>query len=125
MRCRIVSLKRDDRTEERRDEGKSRVDSRSCPLSKRGPSGVYITITVFLTSALPSLAQFPAHLDDDELNGTNGFVIVGYLAEEFGASVAGIGDVNADGIDDFASGRQGLPYDPHCPDFEPCPQCGS
>ncbi|WP_343613736.1 HYR domain-containing protein [Flavobacterium sp.] len=48
---------------------------------------------------------FPAILRTFELNGTNGFTIEGNASiGKIGESVAGLGDVNGDGISDFALG---------------------
>jgi hypothetical protein len=47
----------------------------------------------------------PASFNLSSLNGSNGFVLNGTKAwEEAGDSVAGLGDVNADGVDDFIVG---------------------
>ena len=43
-----------------------------------------------------------AFFDPLDLDGTNGFVIPGVFPDEFGRSVAGLGDTNGDGIDDVA-----------------------
>lgn len=52
--------------------------------------------------------SFPASLDLALLDGTDGFVLAGVNAgDHTGVSVAGIGDVNADGIDDLAIGSDG------------------
>lgn len=48
---------------------------------------------------------FPDNLDSDALNGTNGFAIIGEaVGQEFGNSVAGLGDINGDGLNDIAIG---------------------
>ncbi|MEL6793076.1 MAG: integrin alpha, partial [Pseudomonadota bacterium] len=47
---------------------------------------------------------FPARFDVDDLDGANGFEASGSFSEEAGYSVAGVGDVNGDGIDDFVIG---------------------
>ena len=55
-----------------------------------------------------STSGFPASLDLDALDGTNGFVVNGALEGDFvGASVSGAGDVNADGVDDLVIGASG------------------
>lgn len=52
-----------------------------------------------------SLDPFPTDFDLNTLNGSNGFKILGEaFADNTGAAVASIGDVNGDGIDDFAIG---------------------
>ena len=52
-------------------------------------------------------ATFPARMDVDALTGANGFRIDGEIAgDRAGESVAGVGDVNGDGIDDIALGAQ-------------------
>ncbi|MEO1132080.1 MAG: hypothetical protein AAFX40_05160 [Cyanobacteria bacterium J06639_1] len=48
---------------------------------------------------------FPDELGSDALDGTNGFGIIGEaIGQEVGHSVAGLGDFNGDGINDFAIG---------------------
>lgn len=50
-------------------------------------------------------AGFPAVLQPDDLDGGNGFRIVGANAQDLiGVSVAGAGDINADGVDDLIIG---------------------
>ncbi len=50
-----------------------------------------------------SALGFPAELNRTDLNGTNGFIIQGDgFGIGLGQTVAGVGDVNGDGIDDFA-----------------------
>jgi hypothetical protein len=52
-------------------------------------------------------SRFPAHIDLANLDGTNGFRLVGYrLLSEAGSSVAG-GDFNSDGFADVAIGAPG------------------
>lgn len=49
--------------------------------------------------------ELPASFNLSDINGNNGFVLNGTKAwEEAGDSVAGLGDVNADGVDDFIVG---------------------
>jgi hypothetical protein len=53
---------------------------------------------------------FPESFDLADLNGTNGFAVLGADAgDRAGASVAGAGDINGDGFDDLVlnSGRDG------------------
>ncbi len=52
-------------------------------------------------------AQFPATIYPEDLDGRAGFTILGENIDEFGWSIAGVGDINGDGIDDFASGGPG------------------
>lgn len=47
-------------------------------------------------------ADFPADFDLATLDGTNGFYVSGGNDEDRSSSVSGIGDFNADGIDDIA-----------------------
>ncbi len=55
-----------------------------------------------------SAAPFPASFDLANLNGTNGFELVGAEDNDgAGASVSGLGDMNGDGIDDLAIGASG------------------
>jgi len=51
----------------------------------------------------PGISRLPVNLTD--LNGSNGFVInsIG-LADDFGTSVSGAGDINGDGIADVVVG---------------------
>ncbi len=52
-------------------------------------------------------STFPAHVDVGALNGSNGFRIDGAQAgDRAGESIAGVGDVNGDGIDDIGLGAQ-------------------
>ncbi|MCX2764795.1 HYR domain-containing protein, partial [Aquimarina muelleri] len=56
---------------------------------------------------------FPALIEGDDLNGTNGFIIKGDAdGEGIGNGVAGLGDVNGDGIDDvgFNGGNTNKTY---------------
>lgn len=46
----------------------------------------------------------PAEFDLENLNGENGFTVLGGFSQAFGTAVAGIGDFNADGVDDIAIG---------------------
>ena len=51
---------------------------------------------------------FPPVFDLGTLDGSNGFVIQGKTAgEQVGRFATGVGDVNGDGVDDFALGRPG------------------
>ncbi|HEY0111832.1 MAG TPA: tandem-95 repeat protein, partial [Allosphingosinicella sp.] len=56
----------------------------------------------------------PANIDVDSLDGSNGFKLVPPLDntefDDLGFSVTGLGDVNGDGIDDFAVGAWGSNY---------------
>ncbi len=80
-------------------------------------------------AARPAAAQFPVFTDFDSGNAPGGVTIVGTRTLEFGWSVAGIGDVNADGIDDVASGGPGVTYPSadcggvpwECPDCDATP----
>jgi hypothetical protein len=50
---------------------------------------------------------FPAALDPVDLDGSNGFVVNGIDAGDYsGASVAGAGDINGDGLDDVIIGAR-------------------
>ena len=48
---------------------------------------------------------FPAEVVLDDLDGTDGFQITGRLDSD----VAGVGDLNGDGVDDFAIGNRNVP----------------
>lgn len=55
-------------------------------------------------------AGFDTPLDCDTLNGSNGFVMSGVAANDrAGYSVRGVGDVNADGLNDLIVGAPGFP----------------
>lgn len=57
---------------------------------------------------LGSSAGFPSPFEVSDLNGTNGFELVGANERDVvGASVAGSGDFNGDGIDDLVLGSPG------------------
>ncbi|MEE9296692.1 MAG: hypothetical protein V3W34_17245 [Phycisphaerae bacterium] len=78
-----------------------------------------IVCVASIVLAAPAAGQFPESVDPSTLDGRNGFTVVGYRYQEFGFRVAGIGDVNADGIDDIATGGSGCAFPP--PDFlGPC-----
>jgi FG-GAP repeat len=67
-----------------------------------------LLVGLCLLTPAPILAQttFPATFDLNTLDGSNGFVIRGNSSfEQLGRFVTGVGDVNGDGIDDFALGR--------------------
>ncbi len=68
---------------------------------------------------VPVSGQFPPDLGVSDLDGTAGFTVSGHLTREFGVSVARIGDVNGDGIDDMGSGGPGVSFPP--PDCGGCP----
>ena len=63
-------------------------------------------VTVGLSLSMPlSAAGFPASIELSDLDGSDGFVINGSDANGYvGRSVAGIGDVNGDGLDDLLIG---------------------
>jgi FG-GAP repeat len=73
--------------------------------------GIVISYSILVASAFflilpaPTYAQssFPAKFDLSTLDGSNGFVIKG--KGQFGKYTKGVGDVNGDGIDDFAIRR--------------------
>jgi hypothetical protein len=52
---------------------------------------------------------FPSVIELDSLNGTDGFTVTGVAPyDAAGGSVAGAGDVNGDGMDDFIIGAKGV-----------------
>ncbi len=54
-----------------------------------------------------SATPFPADVDLTNLTGTNGFRILGEMAgDRCGETLAGVGDINGDGIDDIGLGAQ-------------------
>ena len=54
-----------------------------------------------------SASIFPAWVDLNALNGTNGFAVVGAMTgDRSGETIAGVGDFNNDGIDDIGLGAQ-------------------
>ncbi len=52
-------------------------------------------------------AQFPATIYPEDLDGRAGFTVLGEKIDELGWTIAGVGDINGDGVDDFASGGPG------------------
>ncbi len=76
--------------------------------------GMSIGVVLVLVIAASSAGQFPEVLDDDDLDGRNGFTVYGHLPQELGIYVAGVGDVNADGVDDLMTGGIGVIWLPHC-----------
>jgi Ca2+-binding RTX toxin-like protein len=55
------------------------------------------------------MADFPATLSLTSLDGTNGSQITGEAASNYaGQSITNLGDINGDGIDDFAIGATGV-----------------
>jgi hypothetical protein len=68
-----------------------------------------LTAALIGATALSSAAcgQFPALIKADELPGKYGFWVRGTTYGQFAATLVGLGDVNGDGIDDFASGSGG------------------
>lgn len=66
-------------------------------------------ITLMVTSA--SLSAAPAEINLSDLNGSNGFRIIGVAAGAMaGSAVAGVGDINGDAIPDFAIGAPGTNF---------------
>ncbi len=94
-------------------------------LSENGDMIRHISLSASIVGAIAvaSAAQFPADLFPDDLDGRSGFTVYGYRTNEFGWTAAGVGDVNADGIDDFASGGWGVLFDIHCAWPQTCQDC--
>jgi len=64
--------------------------------------------SVCALAACPSAsAQFPTSVLAKELDGTNGFIVRGVEYNQFAGTLAALGDVNADGVPDLASGNIG------------------
>ena len=55
-----------------------------------------------------SSSGYPASLNLNTLDGTNGFTVRGASGNILGLGVSGVGDVNADGVDDLLLGAPGL-----------------
>ena len=55
-----------------------------------------------------SSEPFPAQFNLADLNGVNGYRLFGNTVDLAGGSVAGVGDVNGDGLGDLVVGAQGL-----------------
>lgn len=78
------------------------IDDLAIGASYADPSGAQSGATYIVYG---SIAGIPSDFDLALLDGANGFVIEGLLADAYtGTSIAGVGDLNQDGIDDFAIG---------------------
>ncbi len=60
--------------------------------------------------ALPCAGQFPAVVNVDAFDGRDGFTVRGNVLRDMGIFADGLGDVNADGVDDVACGGLGNEY---------------
>lgn len=81
-----------------RSAGQPSIRHRALPLAISAVLGIGLQTT--------AVAQaFPAVIELAELDGSNGFVLIGETADDYsGRSVASAGDVNGDGIDDLIVG---------------------
>ncbi len=71
------------------------------------PGVKLLLLTGLVCSGSASASPFPAELALSDLDGTNGFVIVGVNAgDEAGRTVSAAGDVNNDGFDDIIIGAE-------------------
>ncbi len=76
-----------------------------------------LTVLGIATVSLPCAAQFPTVFDWEDFDGRSGFTVWGQQIAydfreqfDFGNRVSGLGDVNADGIDDMACGGVGSSF---------------
>ncbi|CAN5351207.1 hypothetical protein BH24PSE2_BH24PSE2_11990 [soil metagenome] len=70
--------------------------------------GGLVVLGLAVSAAQAAPGVFPAELELDALDGSNGFVLNGIdPSDHSGRSVAGAGDVNGDGIDDLIIGADG------------------
>ena len=78
--------------------------SRQRPLRQQ-PYRYLLAATLMSTGAIAQAQGFPASINLQELDGSDGFVINGIdLGDRSGTSVSGAGDVNGDGVDDVIIG---------------------
>lgn len=69
------------------------------------PAKAALAVAALLFSIQSAAQTFPAVLEVSELDGNNGFELLGAAAgDQAGTSVAGPGDLNGDGFDDVAVG---------------------
>ena len=89
-------------------------------VSRQHPYRYLMAATLISTGAMAQAQGFPASINLQDLDGSNGFVINGIDDGDFsGGSVSSAGDINGDGVDDviigapgpfFNSGRAGEGY---------------
>ena len=67
----------------------------------------YVAISLFtLSSGALAGAGFPSSIDLSNLDGTNGFTLLGAAGDGTGWTVSDAGDVNGDGVDDITIGAR-------------------
>ena len=78
--------------------------------SRQRPYHYLLAATMMSTGAVAQAQGFPASIDVQDLDGSNGFVINGIDENDrSGGSVSSAGDINGDGVDDVIIGFEGPP----------------
>ena len=78
--------------------------------SRQHPYRYLLAATLVSTGAMAQAQGFPASIDLQDLDGSNGFVINGIDDGDYsGGSVSSAGDINGDGVDDVIIGAEGPP----------------
>ena len=87
--------------------------NKALTVSKQQPYRYLLAATLMSTGSLVHAQSFPATVNLDNLNGSDGFVISGSAGanEMLGSSVSGAGDINGDGIPDLIIGASGASPD--------------
>ena len=74
-------------------------------VSRQHPYRYLLAATLMSTGAMAQAQGFPASINLQDLDGSNGFVINGINdTDRSGRSVSGAGDINGDGVDDVIIG---------------------
>ncbi|MDB3936336.1 integrin alpha, partial [Granulosicoccus sp.] len=79
-------------------------------VSRQYPYRYLLAATLISTGAIAQAQGFPASINLQDLDGSNGFVINGIDDGDYsGGSVSSAGDINGDGVDDVIIGAEGPP----------------